>query len=274
MTNERHFFEQIKNNQNMKLKLTLAVLLFFGITCSISAQTKTTVLKKTAAKPSVAVTAKPKVAGIKTMALLSDNDSLSYSIGMNIGQSLKQQGLENIDLNLLKSAMDDVLKGKNTLLTQEQCMPVIMASMKKISEKKYAGVKTEGIKFLAENAKKEGVVKLPSGLQYSIMKKGEGEIPKATDKVNVHYHGTLINGNVFDSSVDRGAPASFGVTQVISGWVEALQLMPVGSKWKLVIPSDLAYGERGAGENIPPFSTLIFEVELLSIEKPAAEEQK
>lgn len=258
----------------MKLKLTLAALLLFGITCNISAQTKTTALKKTGVKSSAVPTAKPKAAAHSIGVLASDNDSLSYSIGMNIGQSLKQQGLENIDLNLMKAAMDDVLKGNKTLLTQEQCMPVIMASMKKISEKKYAGVKAEGAKFLAENAKKEGVVKLPSGLQYTIMKKGEGEIPKAADKVNVHYHGTLINGTVFDSSVDRGAPASFGVTQVIAGWVEALQLMPVGSKWKLVIPSDLAYGDRGAGENIPPFSTLIFEVELLSIEKPAAAEQK
>jgi FKBP-type peptidyl-prolyl cis-trans isomerase FklB len=202
--------------------------------------------------------------GIKT-----DMDSLSYAIGMNIGQSLKQQGLENIDLNLMKAAMGDVMKGSTTLFTQEQAMPVIMGSMKKMSEKKFAGVKLEGAKFCQENAKKEGVTVLPSGLQYSIMKKGEGEIPKATDKVNVHYHGTLMNGKVFDSSVDRGTPATFGVTQVIAGWVEALQLMPVGSKWKLVIPSDLAYGDRGAGENIPPFSTLIFEVELLGIEKAA-----
>jgi FKBP-type peptidyl-prolyl cis-trans isomerase FklB len=263
----------------MKLKLTFAALLFVAFTGSITAQNKNSG-KKPVGKPGPPASVKQKIeskkegehmGGDHKMGLKSDNDSLSYSIGMNIGQSLKQQGLDNIDLNLMKVAMNDVLKGSTTLISAEQAMPVIMASMKKISEKKYAGVKAEGMKYLTENAKKEGVVKLPSGLQYQIIKKGDGAIPKATDKVNVHYHGTLINGQIFDSSVDRGTPATFGVTQVISGWVEALQLMPVGSKWKLTIPSDLAYGERGAGENIPPFSTLIFDVELLSIEKPAEE---
>jgi FKBP-type peptidyl-prolyl cis-trans isomerase FklB len=227
----------------------------------------------TTAKSKVIAVGTPKVVN-GPVSIKTENDSLSYAIGVNIGQSLKQQGLESIDLNLLKAAMADVMAGSELKISADQCMPVIMNSMKRVQEKKYAPIKAEGEKFLTENAKKEGVVKLPSGLQYSIMKKGEGEIPKATDKVNVHYHGTLINGNIFDSSVDRGTPAQFGVTQVIAGWVEALQLMPVGSKWKLFIPSNLAYGERGAGENIPPFSTLIFEVELLSIEKPAEGEGK
>ena len=124
----------------------------------------------------------------------------------------------------------------------------------------------EGKDFLMQNADREGVITLESGLQYEILKEGTGQIPKASDKVKVHYHGTLLNGDVFDSSVQRGTPASFGVTQVIKGWVEALQIMPVGSKWKLFIPSDLAYGSRGAGAKIGPYSTLIFEVELLDIE--------
>ena len=125
--------------------------------------------------------------------------------------------------------------------------------------------KEEGVLFLIENAKRAEVTTLPSGLQYEILTKGNGDTPKSTDNVKVHYHGTLINGTVFDSSVNRGEPATFGVTQVISGWVEALQLMSVGSKWKLYIPSNLAYGERGAGGSIPPHTTLIFEVELLDI---------
>jgi FKBP-type peptidyl-prolyl cis-trans isomerase FklB len=128
-------------------------------------------------------------------------------------------------------------------------------------------VKTNGEQFLAENAKKKGITVTPSGLQYEIMKKGNGPKPVATDKVKVHYHGTLIDGTVFDSSVERGDPAEFGVTQVIQGWVEALQLMPVGSKWKLYIPQELAYGGRAAGEKIKPFSALVFEVELIAIVK-------
>ena len=138
--------------------------------------------------------------------------------------------------------------------------------MQEMEAKKFGGNIEEGKKFLEANAKRPGVVTLPSGLQYEIMKAGNGPVPKSTDRVKVHYTGTLINGQVFDSSVQRGEPAVFGVTQVIQGWVEALQLMPVGSKWKLAIPYSLAYGERGAGRDIGPFSTLIFEVELLGIE--------
>ncbi len=264
----------------MNLKSTLSILFFTAISFGISAQNPKGGPKKSlptkasaTAKSKVITVGTPKVIKGST-AIKTDGDSLSYAIGVNIGQSLKQQGLEGINLEILKEAMADVMAGGQTKIPADQCMPVIMNSMKKVQEKKFGPVKAEGEKFLAENGKKEGVVKLPSGLQYTVLTKGEGEIPKATDKVNVHYHGTLIDGKVFDSSVDRGTPAQFGVTQVIAGWVEALQLMPVGSKWKLFIPSNLAYGERGAGENIPPFSTLIFDVELLSIEKPAATEGK
>lgn len=256
----------------MNFKSALSIVFLTILSFNISAQTKKPMPKKPASKPGTVVqTPKDKMGPIS---LKSDNDSLSYAIGVNIGQSLKQQGLDGIDLNLMKEAMNDVLKGNPTAITAEQCMPVIMASMKKVQEKKFAPVKAEGEAFLVANAKKDSVVVLPSGLQYKILTKGTGEIPKASDKVNVHYHGTLMNGTVFDSSVNRGTPATFGVTQVISGWVEALQLMPVGSKWKLFIPQALAYGERGAGENIPPFSTLIFDVELLSIDKAEATENK
>jgi FKBP-type peptidyl-prolyl cis-trans isomerase FklB len=265
----------------MTLKSILSIALFTVISLNISAQNKKAGPKKPMPKQannevkSKVISMNSSRGGSGLGSLTTDNDSLSYAIGVNIGQSLKQQGMENINLDLLKSAMNDVLKGNVPQIEPDKCMPVIMASMKKVQEKKFAPLKAEGLAFLAANKKKADVTTLPSGLQYTVMTKGTGEIPVATDKVNVHYHGTLLNGSVFDSSVDRGTPATFGVTQVIAGWVEALQLMPVGSKWKLFIPSDLAYGERGAGENIPPFSTLQFEVELLSIEKaPVVEEKK
>ena len=264
----------------MTLKSALSIALFTVISLNISAQNKKTGPKKPMPRQSP-VEVKSKVISVVNskgtsgpISLRSDNDSLSYAIGVNIGQSLKQQGMDGINLELLKTAMGDVLAGNATQISADQCMPVIMASMKKVQEKKFAPVKSEGESFLVANAKKDSVVVLPSGLQYKILTKGTGEIPKASDKVNVHYHGTLMNGNVFDSSVNRGTPATFGVTHVIAGWVEALQLMPVGSKWKLFIPQALAYGERGAGENIPPFSTLIFDVELLSIDKAEATENK
>jgi FKBP-type peptidyl-prolyl cis-trans isomerase FklB len=136
-----------------------------------------------------------------------------------------------------------------------------------LQEKKSGAARQGGVDFLASNAKKEGVTTLPSGLQYQVMVDGSGEKPTATNKVTTHYHGTTIDGKVFDSSVERGQPAQFGVNQVIAGWTEALQLMAVGSKWKLFIPSDLAYGERGAGADIPPHAALIFEVELISIDQ-------
>lgn len=144
---------------------------------------------------------------------------------------------------------------------------MINAYFMKLQQEKLEINKKAGEEFLNINKGRAGVVALPSGLQYQVLKMGEGDKPKATDKVKCHYHGTLINGTVFDSSVERGQPAVFGVNQVISGWVEALQLMPVGSKWRLFIPSELAYGENGAGELIEPNSTLIFDVELLEIVK-------
>jgi FKBP-type peptidyl-prolyl cis-trans isomerase FklB len=150
-------------------------------------------------------------------------------------------------------------------ISYEEAQSVINTFFEGLQAKVSEQTMTAGKAFLDENAKREGVVTLASGLQYEIMSAGNGVIPKASDTVEVHYHGMLIDGTVFDSSVSRGEPATFGVTQVISGWVEALQLMPVGSKWKLFIPSNLAYGAQGAGQSIAPHSTLIFEVELLNI---------
>jgi FKBP-type peptidyl-prolyl cis-trans isomerase FklB len=194
-------------------------------------------------------------------------DSVSYALGVNIAQNLKTQGLENLNIEMLSKAFNDYMKGLPLMVSQENAESVLNQYFMKMQTEKAEKSKRIGEAFLAENKKKKDVVTLPSGLQYTIIKEGTGEIPKETDKVTTHYHGTLIDGTVFDSSVDRGQPASFPVNGVIKGWVEALQLMKTGSKWKLFIPSDLAYGERGAGAKIGPGSTLIFEIELISIDK-------
>jgi len=196
----------------------------------------------------------------------SSMDSISYGLGVLVAQNLKAQGFDKLDVASLSAGLNDVITGKPTKMTAEQAGAMVNSYMEESKKKSSGPIMEEGKKFLAENAKKPGVVTLPSGLQYTIIKAGTGPKPTATDKVTTHYVGTLLNGEEFDSSVKRGQPATFPVNGVIKGWTEALQLMPVGSKWKLFIPYDLAYGERGAGAQIKPFATLIFEVELLSIE--------
>jgi FKBP-type peptidyl-prolyl cis-trans isomerase FklB len=192
-------------------------------------------------------------------------DSLSYSIGINIGENIAKQGLEP-NIELLSKAISDIVSQKELLLNPQECNSYIQSYFQKeFSRKADANLKT-GQEFLAANKTKEGVVTTPSGLQYTVLNEGTGAKPLASEKVKVHYHGTTIDGKVFDSSVNRGTPAEFGVTQVIKGWIEALQLMPVGSKWKLFIPADLAYGAQGP-PNIGPNQVLIFDVELLEIVK-------
>ncbi len=215
---------------------------------------------KSAVKPAVVAVNKPAVA------LTSLKDSASYSLGILVAQNFKMQNID-INVDLLQKACSEVLNGTSTLISDIQANQVLQKYLQKEQSKQFEPNRIAGEKFLAENKKKEGVITLPSGLQYSIIKKGDGPIPKASDKVKTHYHGTLIDGTVFDSSVQRGEPISFPVTGVIPGWVEALQLMPVGSKWKLFIPYELAYGTRGSGGAIKPYSTLVFEVELLGIEQ-------
>ena len=190
---------------------------------------------------------------------------ISYALGLSLGNNLKNNGIEKLDYQELAKGIQDVFEAKQLEMTEEEAQTVLNDFFQAQQTKMEQKAKEEGVLFLIENAKRAEVTTLPSGLQYEILTKGNGDTPKSTDNVKVHYHGTLINGTVFDSSVNRGEPATFGVTQVISGWVEALQLMSVGSKWKLYIPSNLAYGERGAGGSIPPHTTLIFEVELLDI---------
>lgn len=194
-------------------------------------------------------------------------DTVSYALGIDIGSTLKAQGLDSLNTSLLMKAIEDANKGNTPLLTKEQGNMSISDYLQQVKAEKMAKNKAAGEQFLAENKTKPGVVTLPSGLQYQVIKEGTGSKPTINDKVKTHYHGTLIDGTVFDSSVDRGAPISFPVSGVIKGWTEALQLMPVGSKWKLFVPADLAYGDRQAGPKIGPNSTLVFEVELLDIEK-------
>nr|WP_294862734.1 FKBP-type peptidyl-prolyl cis-trans isomerase [uncultured Fluviicola sp.] len=196
-----------------------------------------------------------------------DIQAVSYCIGLSVADSLLQQDLGGIDPTVMAEAISDVFQGKTMKYSPEQANEIIQNYIQEMTTSKFEVYKKEGEKFLAENGKKEGVTTTASGLQYEVIEPGTGAKPKSTDTVNVHYHGTLIDGTVFDSSVTRGIPATFGVHQVIKGWTEALQLMPVGSKYRLYIPEDLAYGAHPhPGGAIKPFMTLIFDVELLGIE--------
>ena len=192
-------------------------------------------------------------------------EKTSYAIGMNIGHNLLQSGAKNIDYEALARGIADVLKGNETDLQPQEAGQILNKYFAELEEAKSQELIADGKAFLEANASRKEVTTLKSGLQYEVLKVGDGPKPKATDTVRCHYHGTLIDGTVFDSSVRRGQPADFPVNGVIAGWVEALQLMPVSSKWKLYIPYDLGYGARGAGQSIPPYATLIFEVELLEI---------
>lgn len=194
-------------------------------------------------------------------------DSVSYSLGVLVGQNLKNQGFNKLDAASLTAGLQDAIGGKNLAISAEDAGHIVNDHLQKAAMEQAGPAMEEGKKFLAENAKKPGVVTLPSGLQYMVIKEGTGPKPSLNDKVTTHYVGTLINGEEFDSSVRRGEPATFPVSGVIKGWTEALQLMNVGSKWKLFVPYNLAYGERGAGGQIKPYTTLIFEVELLEIAK-------
>jgi FKBP-type peptidyl-prolyl cis-trans isomerase FklB len=203
----------------------------------------------------------------------TDKEKLSYAMGMDVGTALKKQSIE-VDPQFFAAAIRDTLTGAPTQLTNEQMVEVLTVFSKEIQAKRAAQMaqakdsgKAEGEKFLAANKTKPGVKTLPSGLQYKVIQEGSGPSPKATDTVSVNYRGTLINGTEFDSNAKSGKPITFPVNGVIPGWTEALQLMKTGSKWQLFIPSNLAYGERGAGADIGPNSTLIFDVELLGIEK-------
>lgn len=192
-------------------------------------------------------------------------DKISYALGLSIGNNFHNSGIKELVIEDFIKGLNDVLAENNPEIRYDEAKQIINDYFTKLQAEKLTLNKKAGEEFLRINKEKAGITELPSGLQYQVLKQGAGSKPAASNQVKCHYHGTLINGTVFDSSVQRGEPATFGVSQVIPGWVEALQLMEVGAKWRLFIPSDLAYGERGAGESIEPNSTLIFEVELLEI---------
>ena len=192
-------------------------------------------------------------------------EKVSYALGLSLGNNLLSSGINNLNFAKLSKGIQDVLDQNEPEISYQEAQSIINEFFEALQAKASEGAIKAGQDYLAENAKRNEVITLASGLQYEIITEGKGAIPAASDTVKVHYHGTLIDGQVFDSSVQRGEPATFGVTQVIAGWVEALQLMPVGSKWKLSIPSDLAYGAQGAGQAIGPHTTLVFEVELIDI---------
>ena len=200
-------------------------------------------------------------------------DKLSYALGLGIGRQLAQMGAEQLSIDDFAQAIKDVVAGGQLKLDEAEAQVIVQEFFQKQEEKQRAAAaemgkkaKEEGEKYLAENAKKEGVVTLPSGLQYLVIKEGNGKRPKATDKVKCHYEGMLVDGTLFDSSVQRGEPATFPLNQVIAGWTEGLQLMTEGSKYRFFIPYTHGYGERGAGASIPPFAALVFDVELIEVQ--------
>ena len=199
-------------------------------------------------------------------------DKLSYALGLGIGRQLSQMGAADLNIDDFAQAVKDMIDGKEPQVATAEAQQIVEDFFRKQEEKqraeaaeKYKGAKSEGEKYLSENAKKEGVVTLPSGLQYQVLKEGNGKSPKATDKVVCHYEGMLVDGTMFDSSIQRGEPATFPLNGVIAGWTEGLQLMKEGAKYRFFIPYQLGYGERGAGASIPPFAALVFDVELIEV---------
>jgi FKBP-type peptidyl-prolyl cis-trans isomerase FklB len=236
----------------------IALLIFFtALITAAFAQTK----PKPVTKKAVPATTKAAAPVLKNAL-----DSFSYALGLSMAGFYKEQGVENINVQLVTKALND-MKAGTPLLKETDINNCIISYMEASKSKKAEGEKKIGKAFLDSNKTQQGVVTLPSGLQYKIIKEGTGAKPGPTDKVKVHYEGKLINGKIFDSSIQRGEPIELNVSGVIPGWTEALQLMPVGSKWQLFIPSDLGYGDNGAGNDIKPGSTLVFDVELLEIVK-------
>jgi len=251
----------LQRNQSYNImRLTLIVLCLFVFTSSFSQSKKELEAQVTKLKAEIEQLKKPKEVDLST-----EKKKAGYAMGVLFANNIKSQGGDSLDIEAMQAAIKDVFQ-KNTLkIDQQACMPIAQKFMTTAAELKSAAQKGEGIKFLEQNKLKQGVKVTASGLQYQVIEQGYGKIPTVNDKVTVHYTGMLIDGFIFDSSVQRGKPETFGVTQVIKGWTEALQLMHEGDKWRLYIPYELAYGERGAGGSIPPYATLIFEVELIKV---------
>ena len=234
------------------MKKTILLALIILTACNLFAQSK-----KKSATPAASTIAK----------LNNQTDSLSYSIGIMVASFYKQQGITKINDTLVNKAIKDKMSGDSTLLTEQQCNQVLMGFIEKAKADKAAAAKKQGEAFLSSNKTKPGVVTTASGLQYLILKEGTGPKPTLNDKVKCDYEGRLIDGTIFDSSIKQGKPIEFAVNGVIAGWTEALQLMNTGSKYRLFIPSNLAYGDQQMGSDIKPGSTLIFDVDLIEIVK-------
>jgi FKBP-type peptidyl-prolyl cis-trans isomerase FklB len=257
-----------------KLSITLAFVLSLGVVFAQNTNDKSKVVPietpikvapgKAPAMPQTPIKVNPSSSKI---VLKTAQDSASYAYGVVMAQSLKRQLNNDLNRDMLMEGLNAALKEEQLLIAQEECQPIFGAYNKQIQAKAGEKTKTEGIVHLEKNKKKSGVITTATGLQYEVITKSASSTisPKATDKVKVHYHGTLLDGSEFDSSVTRGQPAEFGLNQVIKGWTEGVQLMHVGDKFKFTIPYELAYGERAAGPKIKPYSCLVFEIELLEI---------
>lgn len=239
--------------------------LFLGAMMLISAAGMAQSKKELQAEVSALKTQIEELKKPKEIDLNDKHKKASYGLGMLIASNIKMQGADSLDSDALTAAFKDVFSNKETKLKQEEASLIVQTYMTEVMERKTSKMKEEGQKFLEENKKKTGITVTQSGLQYEVVEAGSGKTPTANDNVTVHYTGKLLDGTVFDSSVERNEPATFGVSDVIPGWTEVLQLMKEGDKWIVYLPYDLAYGERGAGQDIPPYSALIFEVELIKV---------
>ena len=245
----------------MKRMRYLTLFVFLTYFSSLSAQSKKELESEVnRLKAELAELKKP-----KTLDMSQPMVKISYSLGTLMAGNVKAQGADSLDIDAMNKGIQDALRGETLLVDQNEAMGLVQNYMQMATQRKAAKAKEVGLAYLEANKGKEGVVTTASGLQYKVIQQGSGKQPTASDRVTVHYTGTLIDGTPFDSSVKRGQPATFSVGGVIRGWTEALQLMKEGDKWMLYIPYDLAYGERGSGGQIPPYSTLIFEVELISV---------
>lgn len=258
--NSNVFSLQILIKMTMK-SLTLTFCLFLVTSFALFAQSKKELRADVdKLKAEIAELKKPKEVDLE-----NKDKKAGYALGIVIASNIQEQGMDSIDMEAIIVAFEDVFLDKELKVKEEEAQGIVQAYVQEAMEKKTAKLQEEAAVFLKDNKSKEGIVETESGIQYRVLKEGTGKSPQANDEVTVHYVGKLADGTVFDSSLERGEPATFGVSQVIPGWTEALQLMKEGAKYELYIPYDLAYGERGAGGQIPPYATLIFEVELLEV---------